>query len=192
MELWTRVHSGIWFQTALSGTRSAVVVACICTAVALNGWCSGLVAVVLSRATIFATASAFYAIWLFCRAALPLTTSAGWYSFAASFCLFVIPSVLGMVYGFRSNTVEPQRAFWYLIFVAVGTTASIWADGWFGRALEVWSSGKLTRTSLATRAWPFVISALPAFYLCVHGRLVDKRPTSEVQSLCSRVDSLEG
>ena len=181
MELWTRTHSGTWFQTALSGTRTVVVVACISSAVVPNGWCSGLLAVVLSRATIFVTASAFYAVWLFCGAALPLTTSAGWYNFAATFCLFAIPSALGMVYGFHSNTLKQRPALWFLIFVTVGTIASIWTYGWFGRALEVWSSGKLTHTPVETRAWPFVISALPAFYLYVHGRLIGKRPMSQVQ-----------
>lgn len=174
MQLWTRFHSGEWFHTALSGPRSLVAVVCICSAVAMNGWCSGLVVAVLSRATTFVAALAFYVIWLFCGASLPLTTSAGWYSLAVNLCLFVVPSVLGMVYGFHSNNVERRQAFCFVFLVIVGTIASIWTDSWFGKALEIWSSGMLPLEPLRARAWPFLISALPAFYLLVRG-LIHKR-----------------
>jgi hypothetical protein len=175
MQLWTHSHSGEWFNSALSGSQSLVAVLCICSAVALEAWCSGFAVAALSRGTLSISVFALSLIWLFQNLEWPLRSSTAWYTVALSFSLLIVPMTSGMITGSRSLTVRPRFAITLMSLVTLGMVLSIWTDGWFGSALQRWSSGGIPMQPLAVRIWPFVISALPVFYLLV------QHPTSEAQ-----------
>jgi hypothetical protein len=177
MQLWTRSHSGEWFHTALSGRHSLVAVLCICSAIALEAWCSGFAVAALSPATLFTSATVFLSLWLFQVLEWPIRSSTAWYALAATFVLMIVPMVLGMTSGYCNPIVRPQFAVTLVFLVITGTALSIWTDGWFETGLERWSAGMLPMHPLATRIWPFAFSALPACGLLLHFKLSTKRLT---------------
>jgi len=180
MQLWTRAHSGGWFHGALPHDRTLIAVACISSAVFLQAWCAGFVAATISRSTLPISACVLALLWLFESLVWPLRSATAWYTLAASFALLIAPSALGMKSGFHAQFIRPGLAIALIGSVTTATALSIWADGWFGKALAQWSSGALPMQPLAIRMWPFVLSALPAF--CLLLSLKPTKPDRQIEA----------
>lgn len=165
MQLWTRLYSGDWFNGALSRERSLVAVICICSVLAVEAWCAGFAIAALSPATLTINAFVVVLVWLIENSIWPLRSATSWYTVAASFALLVVPLILGVMSTRRRGVIRFRFVIVLAAFVSFGTALAIWTDGWFGNALERWSSGALPAAPLETRIWPFIIAGLPVFYV---------------------------
>jgi hypothetical protein len=165
MQLWTRLYSGDWFNGALSRERSLVAVICICSALAVEAWCAGFAIAALSPATLTINAFVAVLVWLIENSSWPLRSATAWYTVAGSFALLMVPLILGVKSTRHRGVIRLRLVIVLAASVSFGTALAIWTDGWFGNALERWSSGALPAAPLGTRIWPFIIAGLPVFYL---------------------------
>lgn len=165
MQLCTRLHSGDWFHGALSGELSLIAAACICSVLILDSWCAGFAIASFSPSTLPVNAAAVVLLWLFENPLWPMRFAIAWYTVAGSFVVFIAPAVLGMNSAAHREAIRNRFVIVLAASVSIGAALAIWTDGWFGNALEHWSSGALAAPPLAARMWPFVIAGLPVFYL---------------------------
>jgi len=165
MQVCTRVYSGDWFHGALSGDLTLIAVACIGSVLIVDGWCAGFVIASLSPSTLPVNAAAVVLLWLFENSMWPLRFAIGWYTVAGSFVLFIAPIVFGMNSARHHGIIRRRFVIVLAATVSIGAALAIWMDGWFGNALQRWSSGALPAPHLQARMWPFVIAGLPVVYL---------------------------
>jgi hypothetical protein len=167
MQVWTRSHSGAWFQILLSGRQMALAVFCTSAAVAVNCWLSGFAASRLSRPTVWVSGSALFILWFSHSKVLPLDSAVGWYTLTVQMILFVLPCVGGLLIGLKAGPFQFRTAAALFAVVGILTVLTTWTNGWFGSALQSWSAGTILAEPLWSRAWPLLAANLPIAYLVV-------------------------